>query len=74
MPHFQAPRANIFLLTLFRLKIIQSIDFPASLLHALEWDSELGAHTDIVHFHFDCSLPPIASMTCNKYVWWNANT
>ena len=70
---FQAPLANIFLLTLFRSKIIQLIDFPASLPHALEWDLELGAHTNIVHFHFNCSSPPITSMTCNKYVRWNAN-
>ena len=72
-PRFQTPLANIFLLTLFRSKIIQSIDFPASFPHALERDSELGPHTDIMHFYFDRSSPPIASMTCDKYVWWNAN-
>ncbi|KAL4061850.1 hypothetical protein V8B97DRAFT_2027073 [Scleroderma yunnanense] len=74
MPHFQAPLTNIFLLTLFRSKIIQLINFSASFPHALEWDLELGAHTDIMYFFFNCSsLPPIMSMTCDKYVWWNAN-
>ncbi|KIM50284.1 hypothetical protein SCLCIDRAFT_922017 [Scleroderma citrinum Foug A] len=73
-PRFQAPLANIFLLTLFRSKIIQSIDFSSSFPRALERDSELGAHTDIMHFSFDRSSPPITSMTCDKYVWWNANT
>ena len=72
-PCFQAPLANIFLLTLFRSKIIQLIAFSASLPHALERDPELGAHTDILHFSFNRSLPPIVSVTCNKYVWWNSN-
>ncbi|KAL4063945.1 hypothetical protein V8B97DRAFT_2026258 [Scleroderma yunnanense] len=36
--------------------------------------SELGAHTDIMYFSFNCSSsPPIMSMMCDKYVWWNAN-
>ena len=72
-PHFQAPLANIFLLTLFKSTIIQSFDFSTSFRHALKWDLELGAHTDILHFSFDRSSPPITSMMCNKYVWWNAN-
>ena len=74
MLHFQAPLANIFLLTLFWSKIIQLIDFSASLPHTLEWDPELGTHTDILHFSFDrSSSPPIVSVTCNKYVWWSSN-
>ncbi|KIM50703.1 hypothetical protein SCLCIDRAFT_12301 [Scleroderma citrinum Foug A] len=73
MLRFQTPLANIFLLSLFRSRIIQSINFPDSFPHALEQDSELGAHTDIMHFYFDRSSPPNISMTCDKYVWWNAN-
>ena len=26
-----------------------------------------------MHLYFDHSSPPIISMTCDKYVWWNAN-
>ena len=72
-PRFQAPLANVFLLTLFKSIMIQSFDFSTSFRHALERDSELGPHTDILHFSFDRSSPLITSMTCNKYVWWNAN-
>ncbi|KIM63538.1 hypothetical protein SCLCIDRAFT_117275, partial [Scleroderma citrinum Foug A] len=41
---------------------------------ALEQDSELGAHTNILHFSFDHSSSPLLTfMTCDKNVWWNAN-
>lgn len=72
-PRFQPPLANIFLLSLFRLKLIQSIDFPDSFPHALEQDSELGPHTDIMLFSFNRSSSPITSMMCDKYVLWNNN-
>ena len=72
-PRFQAPLANIFLHTLFRSNIIELFDIASSLPNALKRDSELGMHTDIMHFSFDHSSPPITSMTCDKYVWWNAN-
>ena len=72
-PCFQAPLTNIFLHTLFWSNIIESFDITSSLPNTLKWDSELGMHTDIMYFSFYHSLPPIMSMMCDKYVWWNAN-
>jgi len=66
------PLSSIFLLALFRSKIIQSIDIDLSIPNALQTDPELGSHTDIFLFSSDwCSSSGQMQFKCNKYVWWN---